>query len=565
MPAGNAMAAEIERIAASEMFRKSPILVKLLTYLGRETLAGRGNLLKSYTVAVDGLGRSADFDAQGDSYPRVQVGRLRKLLEAYYAKPGNAHDPCIHIPLGTYQLELIARTELGAGFDQMAPTHDPHNSLKRLGDDRPGWFNRLRKSGSRLGTLWKIAALVIGVAALTAALLSLRPSPAKAVPRVNSAILMIMPMEHEGDPRSGSLARDASAQFIDGLSHSWVARVRTSTASLPKSDNGHVYRLETQLGSSDQGPRPLYARLFDQAGATLVWSKELSLPADASEARLTIDSVIAELSGSYGVIARNEASRLRGSFAPGYACELQYFRYVAVRNRDARGKLDQCLAQPSPEERLEGMRQATLAMMVLDVAPAANANRQIRLAQAFEQAQSAAEDFPLDYFTHFALARLAYSRSDCSTGFRQTKLTLNGNNNDPLVLGVLSALTYFCGMPDTLGLADRTYRFQIDGDSSARITTILVAIATKRRDRLEVLANFPMPQTAENSAYTNLCNTLLFAALDRRDDAIRSWQAYRMDFGGGTRSDDEMIGEYIVADLTRTRVLAFLRLKGVIT
>jgi hypothetical protein len=62
-----------------------------------------------------------------------------------------------------------------------------------------------------------------------------------------------------------------------------------------------------------------------------------------------------------------------------------------------------------------------------------------------------------------------------------------------------------------------------------------------------------------------LCNTLLFAALDRREDAIRSWEDYRKGFGGGTRTDDDLIGEYLVADLTRTRVLAFLRLKGVIT
>src|SRR3546814_1792897 len=73
--------AEIERSAA---FVRSPVMRRLLRFIVRESEAGRGPLINSYTVAVDGLGRSEDFDAQQDSYPRVQIGRLRKALESYY-------------------------------------------------------------------------------------------------------------------------------------------------------------------------------------------------------------------------------------------------------------------------------------------------------------------------------------------------------------------------------------------------------------------------------------------------------------------------------------------------
>ena len=76
------IAAEVAKVVESELFRSSPVLARLLAFLSQETIAGRGHTLKSYTIAVKALGRPVDFDAQADSYPRVQIARLRKALEA---------------------------------------------------------------------------------------------------------------------------------------------------------------------------------------------------------------------------------------------------------------------------------------------------------------------------------------------------------------------------------------------------------------------------------------------------------------------------------------------------
>src|SRR3546814_15187855 len=73
--------AEIERSAA---FVRSPVMRRLLRFIVRESEAGRGPLIKSYTVAVDGLGRSEDLDDQHASYPRVKTGRLRKERASNY-------------------------------------------------------------------------------------------------------------------------------------------------------------------------------------------------------------------------------------------------------------------------------------------------------------------------------------------------------------------------------------------------------------------------------------------------------------------------------------------------
>lgn len=112
---------QIDLILASQLLKRSPVLIRLLAYLFSETVAGRGPLLKSYTVAVDALGRSASFDATIDSYPRVQIARLRKVLEAYYASEGAAFDPCIHIPLGSYAIELAPRLIAYPNLAPVAP------------------------------------------------------------------------------------------------------------------------------------------------------------------------------------------------------------------------------------------------------------------------------------------------------------------------------------------------------------------------------------------------------------------------------------------------------------
>ncbi|MBW7945044.1 MAG: hypothetical protein H3C60_01060 [Sphingomonadaceae bacterium] len=99
--------AELEAIEADPAFQRAPVMRRLLRFLVTETLAGRGDKLKSYAIAVEALGREADFDPQTDSYPRVQVARLRKLLDAHYAHAAPAGGIQIRVPSGGYAVEFV--------------------------------------------------------------------------------------------------------------------------------------------------------------------------------------------------------------------------------------------------------------------------------------------------------------------------------------------------------------------------------------------------------------------------------------------------------------------------
>lgn len=102
----SAMRGELYHILRDRSFLKSPTLSKLLAYLVFETINGNGEKLKSYTVAVDCLGKSPDFDAKSDSYPRVQTMRLRKLLEAFYSKNLPSDGLCLYMVAGSYKVRV---------------------------------------------------------------------------------------------------------------------------------------------------------------------------------------------------------------------------------------------------------------------------------------------------------------------------------------------------------------------------------------------------------------------------------------------------------------------------
>ncbi|HEV2596828.1 hypothetical protein [Sphingopyxis sp.] len=78
-------------------------LPTLLRYLVGEEMAGRGERLKGYAIAVDVLRRGEDFDPSIDSHVRVEMMRLRKALEEYYASAENSAPLTIYFDKGSYR------------------------------------------------------------------------------------------------------------------------------------------------------------------------------------------------------------------------------------------------------------------------------------------------------------------------------------------------------------------------------------------------------------------------------------------------------------------------------
>jgi len=91
------------QLLASPSFVKAPRMCRLLNFLLEKKLAGLEHEISEYAIGLDVFGRDArDYDTTVDPSVRVQVGRLRHRLKAYYADLGATPAVVITIPLGGY-------------------------------------------------------------------------------------------------------------------------------------------------------------------------------------------------------------------------------------------------------------------------------------------------------------------------------------------------------------------------------------------------------------------------------------------------------------------------------
>lgn len=99
---GREVWAELQKILSSQTFRNSKRHSRFLTFVVTETLRGNTESIKESVIGLEVFDRKPDFDPAADPLVRVEAGRLRSRLAAYYGEPGQ-HDPIrIELPKGTY-------------------------------------------------------------------------------------------------------------------------------------------------------------------------------------------------------------------------------------------------------------------------------------------------------------------------------------------------------------------------------------------------------------------------------------------------------------------------------
>lgn len=96
----------VQEVLNSRNLEKAPTLRRLLLYLWIH----RNEPLNEYAIAIDALGRPADFNPKIDATVRVHISRLRQRLERYYEEEGRATKGKLTIPMGSHQLVLDEAT-----------------------------------------------------------------------------------------------------------------------------------------------------------------------------------------------------------------------------------------------------------------------------------------------------------------------------------------------------------------------------------------------------------------------------------------------------------------------
>ena len=125
---------QLGRIVASEALRGSLRLTRFITFVVEATLAGMGDRIKAYTIAIEALGRGSNFDPQSDPIVRVEAGRLRQALARYYAAAGRDDPLVIELPRGTYVPSFRRRGAKSSRPCAAATRHHSHPGSSREAD-----------------------------------------------------------------------------------------------------------------------------------------------------------------------------------------------------------------------------------------------------------------------------------------------------------------------------------------------------------------------------------------------------------------------------------------------
>jgi adenylate cyclase len=88
----NAVREQLVRIVNSPGFVSSARLSRFLTHIVNRTLEGDLDSLKEFSIAMEVFDRSSDYDPNIDAIVRVEAGRLRAKLKAYYEQEPGSND-----------------------------------------------------------------------------------------------------------------------------------------------------------------------------------------------------------------------------------------------------------------------------------------------------------------------------------------------------------------------------------------------------------------------------------------------------------------------------------------
>ncbi len=115
---------ELDRILASDAFRRAERHGRFLSFVCETTLNGNGSQLNEYLIAHEVFGRGPGYSPGEDSVVRRQAHAVRQKLQDYYAGPGKDDSVRIVLPVGRYVPSFV-RTETEPEAVPVAPVAAP--------------------------------------------------------------------------------------------------------------------------------------------------------------------------------------------------------------------------------------------------------------------------------------------------------------------------------------------------------------------------------------------------------------------------------------------------------
>lgn len=435
MTTATAIKTELAGVLADPVFARSPVLTRLLAFLVEESVSGRGIRLKSYSVAVDGLGRAPDFDPQVDSYARVQVARLRKSLDAFYAGPGATRPQRLRIDNGSYQVELIDNPRATSAATDAA-------TVLAL----PARWQLSRSAIHIIGLLLLFAALA------GAAIWWINHQRARTAlwQRDDFPSIEMTLIGNKQAPINAALGEALRQSTLLALTRFETLRVRDHAGS-------HVdYELRSYI--HHDGPKAMATLLLvHRPRNQVIWSWSGDVPRDHKTGTFNTDKVAADISfvvgQPTGVLHANERSHNHGYDTP-YGCWLGFTSQLQDNFRIGSGPMAHCAVAWYDAAPRNPIAAGLYSWVLLDksVLAFSESNRQELVEQAIEVAEAARQINPGSGFVQISAVRnfaFAHRDAELQAAIRQA-LALNPDNLD--VKGVAGMMLVLNNHPEGLPL-----------------------------------------------------------------------------------------------------------------
>ncbi|ASK87085.1 hypothetical protein SPHFLASMR4Y_00293 [Sphingorhabdus sp. SMR4y] len=516
---------ERDRLLCSPEFVRSPTMSKLLRFLVDHKLKEVSKPLTAYAVAVDALGRDDSFDTQIDSYPRVQIGRLRRMLDHFYLR-----EKCpnrLYIPFHHYEI-ILGSNEAPTG--ESGPTGAKNKPAGRVAsgagqDDRNSAVRALnptigsegivaRQNGNDRGY---ILAIFIGFLLLAAAgIYYLQSSDSEPEVAIAYPAIIVEPPEGPTNSSSRATLEIIHSHMVVALEKFDQIRVFDETG---EPGNTRQYLLESS-NLNDSAER-VQLRLVDSVTREVIWSSRIETTDSAQRAE-SLDRAVIEIAGPYGKIAQHDLSRYRADYTPGYPCLLQFRQFMRYRDESHLPRILECLNQTAQKYPNDSYLMSVMAT-------AENISGKLGLADAIEGSHNefatrAAEIDSNSASATFAMAESAFFEGDCRRGLLWGERAIELNPLNSRIMGYLGMYMSACNMPE--GDAYAMKALEMDPDAELVIAAAVAMSKLRRGDakaaqELSSKYHDSLPGAALGLEISYILSS---AKLGEKDDARAVWR-----------------------------------------
>jgi len=549
---------ERDRLLSDSEFARSPSMCKLLRFLVDYKLSGNTVPLKSYTIATDALGRDASFDTQTDSYPRVQMGRLRRMLDNFYLRKGGENR--LTIAPNKYEIMLepnVAGSQNGQGLigqsthsDTLGKTVskpselDSGPQLERPQPERR--TPRQRRAHRRFVSILGIAILLTLITILA---LLLWPDPDVdeiAYPRV----ALDLP-SRASDTTADELAESIGNHLVRGLNGFGGIRI-FDVRSGQREKAGYVIKL--RFLDSEAGQIDL--RLLDRASGEILWSKEINT-ANEDVWKLELDKAIAALAGHYGEIAQSEMSKAEDSYAVGYPCLLQFDVYIRYREQEKLKPVRECL-QKTVERFPHDAHFLSVLAFAQNMSERSDPKSAVKGLGMLLARKAEALDHN-DAAANFAVAQSAFFAGDCDTGVAWGQKAVELNPLNSRIAGYLGLYMIGCNLPEGEQFAARA--LELDPNADLTIAAAVAFQMIKRGDSRSArkLSSEYMASSPRDEPALELTYILSSAILKDKREARQAWKVLAERYGLSERTPPrEVLSRWIASPTLIDEIMAVM-------